>query len=465
MKIQFCGAAQEVTGSQYLISVNGRKVLVDCGMFQGRREEARGKNEKFLFDPRTIDAVLITHAHMDHSGSIPHLVKEGFKGSVYTTEATTELCKIMLKDSAYLQERDAVFVNKIRAKHHEPPIKPLYTIADAEASIEHFRPVEYDTRIDIVPGVTARFRNAGHILGSSGISLELEEKGRKVHLGVAVDVGRTNVPLEVDPNRLRDLDVLVMESTYGNRLHTAFGDSDDELAEIITATAKGGGKVIIPSFAVGRTQLLVYLLHSLFNQNRIPEIPIFVDSPMASRATEVYRRHLEDLDRAAQRTFIKDNEDPFGFRRLKYTEDVKDSKALNGLSYPHVIIASSGMCEGGRILHHLRNNVGDRKNVVLFVGYAARHTLARKLVEGAKRVRIFGEEHEVRCRIKVMDGFSAHADRRDLLDYAKMTPPSKLKKIFLVHGEEDQAIPLRDGLRSNGYESVEYPAVGASFEI
>ncbi len=460
MDIRFCGAAQDVTGSQFLITANGATVLVDCGLFQGRRHESYERNQTFLFDPSSVDAVLVTHAHMDHSGNIPNLVKRGFTGSVYTTEATAELCKILLRDSAYLQERDVYWVNKIRARQHEPPMEVLYTAAEAEASMGRFVGCRYDKAVTVAPGITATFRNAGHILGSSGISLEIEEKGRTRHVGVAVDVGRSGIPMEVDPNRLRDLDVLIMECTYGNRLHTGFGEVDDELAETVQEVAGTGGKIIIPSFAVGRTQLLVYLLHQLFNQNRIPDIPVFVDSPMAYEATQVYRRHLESLDRAATRTFLRDRQDPFGFERLRYVREVKESKALNGLAYPHVIISSSGMCEGGRILHHLRNNIHNPKNLVLFVGYAARHTLARRLVEGETRVRIFGEEHKVRCRVKAMDGFSAHADRRGLLEYVKMTPPEKLKHVFLVHGEEDQALPLRDGIRSMGYQNVYYPARG-----
>lgn len=465
MNIRFCGGAQNVTGSQYLVEVNKQRVLVDCGLFQGRREESYERNENFLYDPATLNAVLVTHAHMDHSGNLPNLVKQGYKGPIHATEPTVELCTFMLKDSAHLQERDIFWVNKIRAKHHEPPMHVLYNQRDVERTLDHFNPVEYDTTIDVADGVKATFRNAGHIMGSSGIVLEITEGSQTKRVGFAMDVGRTNIPLEPDPNALRNLDVLLMESTYGNRQHGSFEEVDDELAAVINEVAAGGGKIIIPSFAVGRTQLMVYLLHQLFNQNRIPDMPVFVDSPMASEATEVYRRHIENLDREASRTFARDGQDPFGFGRLKYIRDVNESKALNGIAYPHIIISSSGMCEGGRILHHLRNNIGDRRNAVLFVGYAARHTLARKLVEGDKTVKIFGEEHTVRCQVKVMHGFSAHADRRGLLDYVKMTPPSKLKHIFLVHGEEDQAIPLKDGIRSMGYPDVRYPEFGETVEI
>ncbi len=465
MQIQFCGGAQTVTGSQFLVSVNGSRVLLECGLFQGKREETYQKNHNFLFAPESLDAVIVTHAHMDHSGNIPNLTKRGFTKSVYAAAATVDLCKILLRDSAFLQEKDVEWVNKIRAKHHQPPVEPLYSIADAEDAMDQFVGIDYNHPFPVAPGVTVTFRDAGHILGSASILLELEENGRKIRVGVSGDIGRPGIPIMCDPNELRDLDVLVMESTYGNRLHGAFDDVEEEMAEVIREAAQCGGKVIIPSFAVGRTQLVVYLLHKLFNQGRIPEIPVFVDSPMACNATEVFRKHTDSFDRETNRVFLHDHEDPFGFSRLKYVHEASDSKALNGLAYPHVIISASGMAEGGRILHHLRNNIHNWRTLLLFVGYAAKDTLARKIMDGEKKVKIFGEEHKVSCRIKIMDSFSAHADRRDLLNYARMTPPQRLKKIFLVHGEPDQSIPLKDALRSNGYQEVHYPAPGESFEI
>jgi metallo-beta-lactamase family protein len=357
------------------------------------------------------------------------------------------------------------WVNKVRARHNEPPVQALYSRLDAEVAMGHFQAQDYGKAFSPAPGFKVMFRNAGHIIGSTGIQIEVTEKGRTQTLGVAVDVGRPNMPVEDDPDAVRDVDSLIMESTYGNRLHTAIGDVDEELTQIILGVTKAGGKIIVPSFAVGRTQTLIYLLHKLHNQNRIPELPIYVDSPMALEATEVYRRHTENLDRATHRLFLDHGEDPFGFNRLKYVRDVAESKALNGLAFPHIIISSSGMCEGGRVLHHLRNNIENPKCVVLFVGYAAKNTLARKLVDGNTSVKIFGEPFNVRCQIKVMDAFSAHADRRNLLDYVKMTPPAKLKNVFLVHGEEDQALPLRDGIRSMGYSNVQYPAAGETVEI
>lgn len=463
MQIQFCGGAQTVTGSQMVITVNGKKILYECGLFQGRREESYKRNNNFIFDPTAIDVVVLSHAHIDHSGNLPNLVKQGFKGKIYATPATIELCKIMLRDSAYLQEKDLEWVNKIRIRSHHEPIEPLYCMRDVEATFDLFAPINYDEPFAIIPGVNAAFRDAGHILGSAGIHLEITEQGKTYKLGLTGDIGRPQIPLMNDPNVLRDLDLLIMETTYGNRLHESYDDVEEVLAEAIRSTAAAGGKIIIPSFAVGRTQLLVYVLHKLFNQNRIPDMPIFVDSPMASHATDVFRKFPEYLDRETKRLFIDNHEDPFGFQRLTYTQDVEESKRLNALSYPHVIISGSGMAEGGRILHHLKNNLDNPKNLLLFVGYAAKETLARKIMDGQHVVKVFGIEHNVKCKIQIIDAFSAHADRRNLLDYVSYTPPSRLKHIFLVHGEPEQALSLKDALRSKGYENIHFPELGEVF--
>jgi len=463
MQIQFCGGAQTVTGSQILVTVNGKNVLIECGLFQGRRSEAYEKNHTFMYDPSSLHTVILTHAHIDHSGNIPNLVKHGFRGSIYATPATVDLCKIMLRDSAYLQEKDVEWVNRIKRRNHQKEIEPLYTIRDAEAAMDYFVGVDFDRAFTAAPGADAAFRDAGHILGSAGLHLELEEMGRQYRIGFTGDIGRPDMILTNDPNVLRELDVLVMECTYGNRLHGSFADVEDELAQCVRDTAAVGGKVIIPSFAVGRTQQLVYILHKLFDQNRIPDMPIFVDSPLACHATDIFRSYPHLLDRETQRVFLAGHEDPFDFKRLTYVHDVDESKRLNNLHYPHIIISGSGMAEGGRILHHLRNNIHNPKNLLLFVGYAAKETLARKIIDGQKVVRIFGEEHTVRSKVKVMDAFSAHADRRDLLDYVALNSPERLRDIFLIHGEPDQAMPLRDGLRSKGYLNTHFPAPGELF--
>ena len=472
MNIQFCGAAQTVTGSQVLITVNGKKILLECGLFQGRRAETYERNLEFMFKPSEIDVVILSHAHIDHSGNIPNLVKQGFKGSIYATPATIDLCKIMLKDSAFLQEKDLEWVNAIRRRQRLPEMPPLYTIGDVERALDQFVGVEFDKAFTVAPGVEAMFRDAGHILGSAGVHLEVAEagkgtahSGKPVRIGFSGDIGRPNLPITNDPNVLRDLDILIMECTYGNRHHGVFDDVEEELATAIRETAEKGGKVIIPCFAVGRTQMLVYVLHKLFNQNRLPEIPIYVDSPLACTATEVFRSYLHYLDRETQRVFIDGCEDPFGFSRLTYIQDVEASKRLNGQTFPHVIISGSGMAEGGRILHHLRNNIHNPKTLLLFVGYAAKETLARKIMDGNKTVKIFGEEHQVRCKIKIMDAFSAHADRRDLLDYVSINDPARLRHIYLFHGEVDQAVSFKDALRSKGYQHVYFPERGDSWDI
>lgn len=465
MKIEFMGGARTVTGSQHLLSINGKKLLLECGLYQGRRSETFERNQNLPFDPADVDLMILSHAHIDHSGNIPNLVKNGFKGKILATRATAELCQIMLKDSAFLHEKDVEWVNKIRRKKHEPPISPLYTVKDAEESLDSFQALEYSKTHEILPGVKLTFREAGHILGSAGVLLEINDSGRQLRFGFTGDLGRKDVPILRDPDYIRDLDVLIMESTYGDRLHRLSEDVEEELSGYVRTVAKEGGKIIIPAFAVGRTQLLVYLLHKLFDQNRIPDMPIYVDSPMAVNATEVFRQHPECFDRETHRIFLDNHDDPFGFGRLRYIRDVEESKKLNELKFPHIVISASGMAEGGRILHHLRNNVGNPKNLVLMVGYAAEYTLARKLMDGEETVKIFGEEHRVRCKVARMDDFSAHADRRELLDYVKTQSPDRLKHIFLVHGEADQAIPLKNAIRSLGFQNVHFPAQGEAYDV
>ncbi|MBL8025496.1 MAG: MBL fold metallo-hydrolase [Fibrobacteres bacterium] len=465
MKIHFCGAAQTVTGSQHHVSVNGRSFLLDCGLFQGRRQEALEKNQKFPFDPAAMDAVVLSHAHMDHSGNLPTLVKNGFKGHIHATPVTIELCRVMLRDSAHLQMHDIEFLNKVRRKQNLAPVKPLYTPEEAEAVMPLFVPHEYEETFPVTQGVEATFSDAGHILGSAGVLLEVNDRGRLLRVGFSGDVGRPHLPITRDPVVLDDLDALIVETTYGGRTHGSFEDVEEELVQIIKSTMATGGKIIIPAFAIGRTQLIVFLLHKLFLEDRIPEVPIFVDSPLAVSATDIYRSHLDLLDRQAHRIFLNNKLDPFSFRRLTYIQDKDASKKLNDLAYPHIIISASGMCEGGRVLHHLRNSVDSQNTMLLFIGYAAQHTLARKIMDGAKHVKILGEDHEIKCKIHVMDNFSAHADRHDILSYIRTTPPEKLKHIFLVHGEQDNSNSLIDAIRSQGYQNVQYPTFDTVCEI
>lgn len=466
MRIEFIGGARTVTGSQHLLHINGKKILLECGLFQGKRSETYDKNKNFKFNPAEIDALILSHAHIDHSGNIPNLVSKGFNGLIYATSATVDLCQIMLRDSAHLQEKDIEWVNKKRKKKNESEIEPLYTLEDVEKAMGQFVGVQYNRAIDLFPGIRFTFRDAGHILGSAGVFLEIEESnGRKINFGFSGDIGRPDSPVIRTPDTLRDLDVIIMESTYGNRFHSPAEEVEEDFSSTINEVINEGGKIIIPAFAVGRTQTIVYMLHKLFDQNRIPEIPIYVDSPMAVDATTVFRSHPECLDRETYRVFLHDGEDPFGFSRLKYIKKTEESKELNEKTGPMIIISASGMAEGGRVLHHLSNNIGNPKNLILFVGYAALHTLARKIMDGDEKVNIFGEEYEVRAKIKKMDYFSAHADQKELLDYIRLNSPDKLKNILLVHGDEEQALPFREKLLHKGYKNVQFPASGEIINI
>jgi len=465
LKIQFIGGARTVTGSQHLLSINGKKILLECGLFQGRRSETYELNKKFKFNASEIDALILSHAHIDHSGNIPNLVKNGFDGPIYATSATVDLCDIMLKDSAYLQERDVEWLNKKRKNKNQEPAEALYLLEDVERALNNFVAVEYNAATEIFPGIILTFQDAGHILGSAGILLEIEEEGKKLRFGFSGDIGRHETPIIRDPDYFRDLDVLIMESTYGNRIHTHSDEVEEEVAKVIREVYDRKGKIIIPAFAVGRTQLLVYVLHKLFDQNRIPEIPIYVDSPLALNATKVFKSHPECLDRETNRIFLESGADPLGFGRLKYIATLEQSKELNDIKDPMIIISASGMAEGGRILHHLANNIGNPNNLVLFVGYAAEHTLARKIMDGMEKVNILGEEHSVKCKIKTMDYFSAHADQNELLDYLKLNPQKRLKNIFLVHGEEEQALPLKEKIFQKGYKNVDFPVSEEKFVI
>jgi metallo-beta-lactamase family protein len=393
------------------------------------------------------------------------MVKNGFNGHIYTTAATVDLCQIMLRDSAHLQERDIYVVNKIRKKQHKNPFEPLYDFDDVEKAMDQFIGVQYSRAIEVAPGVMATYRDAGHILGSAGILLEINENGKKYRIGFSGDIGRSNMPIIRNPNVLRDLDLLIMESTYGNRLHAVADEVEEEVATTVKSVVERGGKIIIPSFAVGRTQLLVYMLHKLFDQNRIPVLPIYVDSPLAVEATKIYQTHPECYDRETYRIFIQSNQDPFGFGRLTYIKNVEQSKELNDKPEPCIIISASGMAEGGRVLHHLANNIENKKNLILFVGYAAAHTLARKIIDGETEINIFGEPHKVNAEVKSMDYFSAHADQGELIDYLRLNDVKRLKNIFLVHGEEEQALPLREKLLQKGFKNVDFPSSGKKFVI
>ncbi len=466
MKVTFHGAAHGVTGSKHLLEVNGKRILLDCGMFQGKRKESRERNATFPFEPTSIDALILSHAHIDHSGNIPRLVKDGYDGPIYTTFATKDFCNYMLLDSAYIQEREAAYINKKKRKKGEPMVEPDYTQEDVIDALHLFHGVPYKRAQQIFPGIKVTLFEAGHILGSAVVFLEIddEEDGKHKTLLFTGDLGRKNLPILRDPHQVEKADYLITECTYGNRYHEAITDIADKMADIVTNTIQRGGKLIIPAFSLGRTQEIVYTLHHLFDQGEIPhDLPIIVDSPLSGNVTEVFRGHVMDFDEEARNEFLRNQDNPFGFGRLHYTRNVEESKALNDSRVPMIIISASGMCEHGRILHHLKNNIEDPKNGVLIVGYMAQHTLGRKLVEKQKEVNIFGEPHQVRAEINVVDAFSAHADRSDLLDY--ILKVKNLKQTFLVHGEEEQANALRDALEENGLKNIEYPFPGDSFDL
>lgn len=434
MKLTFWGAAGCVTGSMHLLEAGGKRYLLDCGLNQGRRKEAEEKNRHLPFPAESIDAVLLSHAHIDHSGNLPTLVKHGFAGPIYTTPATSDLCDSMLRDTAHIHEKDAEFVN--RRSRGNGAVEPLYTVEDAEKTLPLFRSVPYYTPTSLTPTLSYESVDAGHILGSSSIVLHEHANGKRTRLAFSGDVGRPNLPIIRDPDVPPPVEYLVMESTYGARIHKDNHHVTNKLADVVNRTVRRGGRLIVPSFAVGRTQQLVLLLHELANEGRIPDLPVFVDSPLAINVTEVFRKHTECFDSDA-REYLLDGEDPFGFRRLRYVREAAESKKLNDLHLPFMVISASGMCEAGRILHHLRNNIEDPRNTILITGFQAENTLGRKLVEKWQEVNIFGEPLRVRAEISSLDELSGHADQGELLQWLKPMVPH-LKRIFLVHGEPAQ---------------------------
>ncbi len=465
MNITFHGAAQTVTGSRHLLILNDHQLLLDCGLFQGRRKDTYARNLNFPFDVTGLDAAILSHAHIDHSGNLPNLVKQGYPGSINATSATAHLAGVMLRDSGHIQESDVKFVNKRRAKRGEAPIEPLYTIADAALAAEQFIQRAYEAKFEAVPGAIATLVEAGHILGSAGVILDLEENGRKVRLMFSGDIGRADLPIVRDPVLPKDVDYLIMESTYGDRSHDSSGQAYDELHAVLSRTIERGGKVIIPSFAVGRTQTLVYYLHQMIDRHEIPRIKVFVDSPLAVNVTDIFRDHPECFDEEATSFMLADpHGSALGFDLLTYTRSVDESKAINFIDEPVIIISASGMAETGRILHHLRNNIEDERNTVLITSWMAPHTLGRRLSEGKKRIKIFGEEHKVRAEVASINGLSAHADQPHLIEYA-LASKDTLKGVFLVHGEEGPALALKEKLEQAGLQGVHYPELGESVDI
>ncbi len=464
MIIEFQGATRTVTGSMHVLHIGDKRILLDCGLFQGRRAESIERNKNFPFEPVSVDAVVLSHAHIDHSGNLPNLVRQGYTGPIYCTLATRDLCRVMLVDSGHIQEKDAEYLNKKVAEHREEPVQPLYTAEDAERSIAQFQGFSYGEEFKVLPNVTASFTDAGHILGSASIRLTVKQNGTSTILGFTGDVGRWGMPIIRDPMFMGNVEALISESTYGGVTHDPPEDMGRQLTEDISRVVQRRGKIVVPAFSVGRTQDLVYALHKLFDEGKLPRIPIYVDSPLAINATEIFKHHPECFDDEIFQ-HIRANHDPFGLDRLQYVRSAEESKALNDLKEPCIIVSASGMCEAGRILHHLANNIEDPRNAILIVGYQAEHTLGRRLIEEAPEVSILGTVYERRAEVIVHDSFSAHADGHELLKYAGMFDRRMLHSVYLVHGEYDRQIDFQKGLQERGISNVEIPVRGERFTL
>jgi len=480
IRLHFWGAAGTVTGSSHHLECAGQNVLLDCGLFQGRRQDAANINSHLAFTPEQLaagelNAVVVSHAHIDHTGDLPLLAKQGYRGPVYTTPATLDLCTPMLKDSAFIQESDAEFMNKRRSKRHSigidpgpEPVAPLYTQEDAARVESQMRPLDLH-KTQLLDGSTAdagfsvTLANAGHMLGSVCVLVDAVEKGQHTRLLFSGDVGRKNLPITRDPDAAPVADYLIMESTYGDRLHQPAGPIKQKLAAIVKRVTARGGHIIVPAFAVERTQQLVMLLHEMIDDKQIPEFPIFVDSPLAVAVTDVFRKHTEEWDEEPN-AFVAKGEDPFGWRRLTYTHTVQESKALNDLRVPYLVMSASGMCEAGRILHHLKNGIEDPRNFILITGYQAENTLGRKLVDRLPEVNIFGEPMRVRAEVDSIDSLSGHADQNELLDWMAPVAPG-LKKVFLVHGEPASQLALKAKIEERYKLEVIIPKRGDRFEV
>lgn len=457
MKITFLGGVGTVTGSMYLVRINKRNILIECGSYQGKRDKMYRRNRKFGFDIHRLNAVVLSHAHIDHSGNLPNLVKQGYDGPIHATHATYDLCTSMLPDSGRIHEYDIAYANKLRARQGLPAMEPLYTEADALRSLRYFIGANYHVPIRLGRGIQVTFLDAGHILGSAMVLLEAEENGVPVRLLFSGDLGQPDLPIVRDPEPLPPVDYLMVESTYGDRVHPPIADIQQQLADIVTKVAARGGRIVIPAFAVGRTQEIVYDLHQLTLAHRIPDIPIYVDSPLALNVTEAFRRHPDCYDTETREFMMKNNgTDPFGFSRLRYVHSAEESKALNDNHAPMIIISASGMAEAGRVQHHLKHSIPDPKNAVLITGWQAPYTLGRQMMEGAETVRIFGEPFPLRAEVHTLFGYSAHADRDDLLNW--LAPQAQtVKTAFVVHGELDSAQALAAAMREQGYRNVIIP--------
>lgn len=464
MKITFHGAAREVTGSAHIVEVNGKTILLDCGLYQGKRKEAFEKNRQFTYDPKSIDIVVLSHAHMDHSGNLPTLVKAGYEGPIYCTDATADLCEIMFKDCAYIQIRDVEYINEKRAKQGKAPFEPLYTAEDADIATSRIKRIAYNKVKEILPGVELILTEAGHILGSAIVTLDCKENGNRRRLTFTGDIGRRDIPILKDPFMPGGMDYLITESTYGDRKHPPREDVKEQLASFVNQICERKSKLIIPAFSVGRTQLLVYLLNQLHSEGKICDVPTYVDSPLSNAATKIYDKHIECWDSEAIH-FLKNEGRPFNFQNLKYTENVAESKELNEKPGPMIIISASGMVEAGRIIHHMKNNIENPNNIILIVGYMAVNTLGRRIAERQPQIKIFGDMTPLNAQVEEMSALSAHADKFEMLDLFERNRPELVRHAFCVHGEEDALNHFSGCLKEIGMQNVSIPSPGESFEL
>ncbi|MEI6124325.1 MAG: MBL fold metallo-hydrolase [Bacteroidota bacterium] len=466
MKIIFYGAVKEVTGSKHLIQTeDGKNILLDCGMFQGKGDETDKMNRDLGFEPKNIDYLILSHAHIDHSGLIPYIVKNGFEGMIICTHATRDLCSIMLLDSGRIQEHDTQTHNKKRQIQGLPPQDPIYTEEDAIKSMQHFVSIGYNQPFKVTDSVKLTFTDTGHILGSSAVNLAVNEKGKEIKFCFTGDIGRQNNSILRNPQPFPQADVIVAESTYGNRLHDIRREAQDKLLKVVVNTCiHKKGKLIIPSFSVGRTQEIVYALNQLEIAGRLPKVKTFVDSPLSVNATNIYRMHPECFNKEILLAMEKDP-DPFGFNNLFYIQSVQNSKHLNDSNEPCIIISSSGMMEAGRIKHHLANNISNPKNTVLIVGYCEPSTLGARIKRGDKKVSIFGNPYEVRADIESLESFSAHGDYSEMIVYLSCQNKKQIKKMFLVHGEEDVMIDYRKILNDNLFDNIQIAEKGKEYDL
>lgn len=459
MKITSLGAAREVTGSKHLLEHNGARILLDCGLFQGIRGEADEKNRRTVLRPASIHAVILSHAHIDHSGLLPMLAKQGYLGAVYCTPATRDLCAIMLLDSAHIQQRDAEFLSK----KDQSFVAPLYEAEDVQEIMRHFVSIPYEMRLPVAPGMFLTFHDAGHVLGSAMVELDYEEHGRRRRFIFSGDIGRKNTPILQDPWEPSDADVVLMESTYGHREHDPIDAVEAKLRTIIHETYDRGGKIIVPTFALERAQEVIYALKRLELKNAIPKQPVFVDSPLTVNITEVFRLHTESFDREFRASMQEDG-NPFELENIRYIRSQSESMAINTLEGPAIIIAASGMCEYGRILHHLRNHCEDARNTILIVGFQAKNTLGRRIVERQRQIKIFGVKRDLNAQVKTLNEFSAHAGRSELITFGARFK-GRAERILLVHGEEEALTALKTALDAAGVADVSIQDEGQSLEI